>query len=190
MIQKIKTPVETHGKRLISLMRRTPCVSTWLIILSFVFIQAVQGQQPEKPPRPISVTMFQNMNFGSIILGFSGGTVTMSPHGIRSVSGGGGGPILHPSGSGNAAVFEVKAPPGTPISLRFDTDPVKLSNGKSVLTLTFDPESTDPRSPFVTARQQGVPTRVLVGGTLNIPANSPDLAGNYIGTLHVTFIQE
>jgi hypothetical protein len=155
-----------------------------IFILGFIFIQSAQGQ-PEKPPRPISIAMYQNLSFGSVILGFTEGTVSMSANGIRSVSGG---LILQPGSPGNAAVFEVKAPPGTLIRL-FLPPKTQLSNGKTPLVLNLD--STDPPGlTFITTRQQGQINLVHVGGTLLIPANSSDLPGSYIGSFTLTVIQE
>ena len=155
-----------------------------LLILSTFFILPLMAQ-PEKPPRPIKVTTYQNLSFGSVILGFSGGTVTMGPTGIRSVSG----DLILPSlgSQGSEAIFEVKAPPGTLITMVLGN--TTLTNGAHSMDLTLGP--TDPVSPsFIMKNQPGQTILVHVGGTLSVGNSSKNPAGNYSGTFMVTFAQQ
>lgn len=155
------------------------------ILIAFsglIFLQPVRAQ--EKPPRPIKVTTYQNLNFGSIIQGNSGGTVIMYPDGTRSCTGN---LILPPLGSqGNEAIFEIKAPPGTLITLLLSN--TALSNGAHTMNVLLGP--TDPVSPFITTRQQGNSTFIHVGGTLTVGNPLENPAGNYSGSFTVTFIQQ
>ena len=93
-----------------------------------------QAQKVEPPPRPIIVTTFQHMSFGSIYQGIGGGTVIMSPSGVRSRTG----DIVLPSvgTAGNEAIFEVKAAPGALMNISFGS--TKLWNGANFMNLVFD----------------------------------------------------
>ena len=174
-----------QGTNLRVVGRSKPCISVVtasILLLGLFFIQPVQGQ-PEKPPRPIKVKTYQNLSFGSVILSFSGGTVTMDAHGIRTTSG----LILPPTGSqGSEATFEVKALPGTLITLVLSN--TTISNGSHSMNLTVGP--TDPVSPFVVQPQSGGSTIVHVGGTLTVGTPSANPAGSYNGSFMVTFIQQ
>lgn len=151
-------------------------------MLGLFVIHSVQGQ--EKPPRPLQVTTYQDLSFGSVILGFSGGTVSIDANGVRSRSGD---LILPPLGSqGTAAIFEIKAPPGSLITLVIGG--TTLVNGGHAMNLTLGP--TDPISPFITTRAQGGSTLVHVGGTLSVGNSSQNPPGSYSGMFTVTFIQQ
>lgn len=140
--------------------------------------------QPEKPPRPITVTTYQHMEFGSIIQGNSGGTVIIYPNGTRSKTGD---LILPPTGSqGKQAIFNIKAPPGTLITILLGN--TSLTNGGYSMTLV--PGPTDPVSPSITTPSQGTNTSVNLGGTLTVGNALQNPAGNYSGLITVTFIQQ
>jgi len=163
-------------------LRRVYCAFFGVLIFLLIFSQLVYAQ--EKPPRPITVTTYQNLNFGSIIQGNSGGTVIIYPDGTRSSTGN---LILPPLGSqGSEAIFEIKAPPGTLITILLSN--TSLSNGAHSMNVLLGP--TDPVSPFITTRQQGNSTFVHVGGTLTIGNPLENPAGNYSGSFTVTFIQQ
>jgi hypothetical protein len=184
MIRFIKsTSLVTDVNSLVNL-RRTPCVIIGILItiLGLMFIQPIHGQQ--KPPRPMSVKTYQNLSFGSIIQGNSGGTVIIYPDGTRSSTGN---LILPPLGSqGNEAIFEIKAPPGTLITILLSN--TALSNGAHSMNVLIGP--TDPISPFITTHQQAGTSFIHVGGTLTVGNPLENPAGNYSGTFTVTFIQQ
>lgn len=148
------------------------------------FVHHPVSAQPQKPPFPMKVTKFMDMSFGSVILGNSGGTVIMSPTGIRSKTG----DVILPSlgSQGNAAVFEVKAAPGTLITISFGN--TTLSNGGHSMNLQLGP--SDPVSPFINTLQPNGITDVYVGGTLTVGNALQNPAGNYSGSFTVTFIQQ
>jgi len=149
----------------------------------FLFHQTLKAQ-PEKPPRPLIVTTYQHLEFGTIIAGNNGGTVIISPNGTRSSTG----DIILPSvgSSGKEAIYNIKAAPGTLITILLGSS--SLSWSGYFLNLVLN--STFPGSPFVTSHQQGESTFVHVGGTLYVgnPLSNP--AGPYSGQFTVTFIQE
>ncbi len=158
-------------------------ILTVSIGLSLIFLY-LQVDAQEKPPRPMSVITYQNLNFGSIIQGNSGGTVIIYPDGTRSSTGN---LILPPLGSqGNEAIFEIKAPPGTLITVLLSN--TVLSNGAHSMSVLIGP--TNPISPFITTHQQAGTSFIHVGATLTVGNPLENPAGNYSGSFTVTFIQE
>lgn len=142
----------------------------------------VNAQQ--QPPRPLRAIKYQDLSFGSIIQGNAGGTVIISTSGIRSTTG----DVILPSmGSpGNEAVFEVKAAPGTLITINFGS--TTLTNGAYSMNLVLGP--CFPASPFINTLQPTGVTMVYLGGTLTVGNPTANPAGNYSGTFTVTFIQQ
>jgi hypothetical protein len=137
----------------------------------------------EEPPRPIQITTFQNLSFGAIIQGNSGGTVTIDPQGSRSVTGD---VILANLGySYYPAIFKVDAIPGSIITIDFGS-PTMLSMGSWTLSLQLN--SSIPHSPFINTKSTD--TEVRVGGKLTIGNSLANPAGDYIGYFTITFIQQ
>jgi len=110
--------------------------------------------------------------------------VIISTSGIRSTTG----DVILPSlGSpGNEAIFEVKADPGTVITINFSN--TTLTNGAHSMNLVLGPSF--PTSPFINTLQPTGVTLVHLGGTLTVGNSSINPAGNYSGSFMVTFIQQ
>jgi hypothetical protein len=142
----------------------------------------VRAQQ--QPPRPMKAIKYQDLSFGSIIQGNAGGTVIISTSGIRSKTG----DVILPSmGSPeNEAIFEVKAAPGTLITVVFGS--TTLTNGAHSMNLVLGPSF--PASPFINTLQPTGVTMVHLGGTLTVGNSTANPAGNYSGSFTVTFIQQ
>jgi hypothetical protein len=140
------------------------------------------------------VTTFQDLRFGAFVNGGSGGSVTISPGGTRTPSGD---IYLMNMEQYHAAIFEVEALPGNIIhvDLPIATFPLTGSNGGELeLQITeFLPENNIPiinSNTFINTLNPSGRTKVLVGGKLTIGNPTQDPSGNYIGTFHVTFMQE
>jgi hypothetical protein len=143
-----------------------------------------QAVAQQKPPRPISVVVnpLDALKFGAFYQGISGGTVTVSETGSRSVSG----DViqLNMGSSFTPAIFEVQALPGTLIHIVNGPNATLTGPGGS-MTLTIGTASTGPS--FITTLNS---TYVKIGGTLLVKSPSANPPGNYSGTFTVTFIQE
>jgi uncharacterized protein DUF4402 len=142
----------------------------------------------EQPPRPISVYVspVQGLSFGAIILGTSGGTVTVSPNGSRSSTGG---VFLGDFGfSYSPALFEIEANPGTLISIMNGPDVTLTGSNGGTMTLKLG--NSEPASPFVTTTQYPTRTLLRIGGTLEVGSALANPAGSYNGTFSITLIQE
>lgn len=126
----------------------------------------------------ISISNLQALAFGKFAAG-SGGTVTVSPSGARTATGG---VILLSSGSGSAASFRVSGDPGLTYYIVLPANGVvALGNG----TGQTMPVSDFTSSPAAAGQLDlsGVQT-VSIGATLNVSAGQA--AGNYSGSFDVT----
>jgi hypothetical protein len=159
-----------------------------LILVSLIFLailtQEAVAQEP--PPRPVEVTVSQNLGFGAFSHGASGGTVIISSSGSRSATG-----TVIPLNLGfsfNAAVFRLVGNQGTLITI-LNGSPAVLpgSNGGS-MTMTLG--ISDPASPFVITANPPAFTIMNIGGTLTVGNSASNPPGNYSGTFDITFIQE
>jgi len=151
-----------------------------LMLLSF----SVQAQ--EDPPRPLQVSTFQNLSFGAIIQGTTGGTIIIDPQGSRSVTG-----DIIPVNMGYSyypAIFEIRALPGSLINIV--NGPDVLLNGNNGGTLLLQIGNSIPNSPFINTRNPASPIQVRIGGTLTVGNSIANPAGNYIGFFSVTFAQQ
>jgi hypothetical protein len=147
---------------------------------------SIQGFAQEPPPRPVQVTVVQNLGFGAFSHGIAGGTITITATGSRSATG-----TVIPLNLGfsfSAAVFRLVANPGTLITI-LNGPPATLpgSNGGS-MTLTTG--ATDPVSPFVIPTTPPAYTPMNIGGTLTVGNSAANPPGSYSGTFDITFIQE
>ena len=154
------------------------------VIFMLSLSQEANGQEP--PPRPVAVTVTQELGFGAFYHGAVGGTVTINSDASRSSTGdvvllGLGYPF-------STAIYELVANPGTVISLLNGPDVLLPGSGGGSLSLHIG--ASNPASPFVTTAPYPVPTILNVGGTLTVGNSIANPPGSYSGTFDITFIQE
>jgi len=157
-----------------------------MIIVSLVLLlsessQVVYGQ--EHPPRPISVTVsvIQNLNFGTFYHGNAGGTVIIYPDGSRSATG----DVVLLMGTFSTGLYSVSGNVGTVITIL--NGPDATLTGSSGGTLILKIGDCDPPTPFILTS----PTiQVRIGGTLMVGDPLLNPPGNYSGFFNVTFFQE
>jgi hypothetical protein len=157
------------------------------IVLIFSFLCLFSGQNPvsaqEKPPRPMSISKWQDLSFGAFSPGLSGGDVTINSSGGRTVTAGiiefGLSYPFHP------AVFEIDGEPGTLISWISTSTILTGSNGGSI-ELRIEASA----NPYISTVSLSGTIRISIGGTLTVgnPMVSPP--GSYSGSFSITFIQE
>ncbi|MHB1053868.1 MAG: DUF4402 domain-containing protein [Thiobacillus sp.] len=125
----------------------------------------------------IAISNTQALAFGKFVAG-SGGSVTVSPAGGRSASGG---VVLVPSGAGAAAQFAVSGDANVTYAISFPADgTVSLASGTNSMAVnTF----TSSPSPTGTLSAGGAQT-LSVGATLSVGSNQA--IGSYSGTFDVT----
>ncbi len=152
-----------------------------LVLLLSGFHQVAYGQ--EHPPRPISVTVsvIQNLNFGTFCHGNSGGTVIINPDGSRSSTG----DVILLPGTFSTGLYSVCGNAGTMITILNGPDAALTGSGGGTLILKIG--DYDPPIPFILTS----PTiQVRIGGTLMVGDPLLNPPGNYSGFFNVTFFQE
>lgn len=154
-------------------------------VLLFLVLSSATFAQ-EDPPRPIVVTVTaQQLTFGAFTHGAIGGTVIISPTGLRSSTGD---VILLGIYPFNPTLYEIVANPGTVISILNGPDAILPGSNGGSITLTIG--NSNPASPFVTTAVPPNPNLLYIGGTITIGNSAANPPGTYSGTYDVTFIQE
>lgn len=153
------------------------------MVLTFVCFSA---SAQEEPPRPLQVTTYQNLSFGAIIQGNTGGTIIIDPQGSRSVTG-----DIIPVNMGYTyypAIFEIRAIPGAIITIANSPDvAINGSNGGSVL---LHVGTSIPNSPFINTKNPSLPLQVRIGGKLTVGNSLANPSGTYFGYFTITFAQQ
>jgi hypothetical protein len=131
----------------------------------------------------ITSTTIQPLSFGTFCPGFSGGTITVSPAGLRTTTGD---VIVINQNSAiyMPAIIEVEAPIGSRITIVDFNAQLRGSNGGA---MTLHISGSDPGSPFTTAASR---TNVSIGGTLTIGGITTNPSGKYNGSFVINFILE
>lgn len=146
---------------------------------------ALKAQEP--PPRPIRINATaQTLSFGAFYQGASGGTVIINPSGSRSATG-----DIVLLGLGyiySAAMFEVRAFPGTVISIL--NGPPSVLTGTPSGTMTMQIGSSLPASPFVRTQPYNIWVPLYIGGTLTVGSPAANPPGSYNGTFQITLVRE
>jgi hypothetical protein len=159
-----------------------------LLLTAMLLINAgISHAQPGLPPRTMTVTATQPIEFGAFVATGSGGTITVDWHGVRSSTGG---IVLVSASICKPAIFEVKLCPGRDVMITYSPT-ILLSNGSGgSLTLTIGPnEMGENGNHFIVNTDCNFITPFHVGGTLNIPSGTvPE--GIYSGVFDITFTQD
>ncbi len=153
------------------------------ILILFAYSAALKAQ--EDPPRPPSVTVTGDLSFGAFYHGAAGGTVTISPEGVRTSTGD---IVLLGMGySYSAARFNINSNAGTIINILNGPD-VQLS--WSGFTMNLHIGTSSPASPFVNTNTYSVPTELTVGATLTVGNSASNPPGTYTGSFNITLVVE
>lgn len=179
-----QTKITNLGRMLLIILFNT--------LILILLHQKSEGQ--EKPPRPIQVFVSptQGLIFGAFSHGPSGGTLTVSPFGIRSATGS----VIQLSLGYlfSPAIFQVEGIKGTVISITDNSLTAFTLTGSNGGTLTLHlgaPQTnTDCGTPFILNAETPLRMEVRIGGTLTIGNSGVNPPGNYSGTFTVTFNQE
>ncbi len=155
------------------------------IIITLLFTGSAVLKAQEDPPRPPSVTVTRDLSFGAFYHGSAGGTVTISPAGVRTSTGD---IVLLGMGySYSAARFNINSNAGTIINILNGPD-VQLS--WSGFTMNLHIGTSFPTSPFVNTNPYSVPTELTVGATLTVGSSASNPPGTYTGSFNITLVVE
>ncbi len=164
------------------------CFSAKLIIIALLLCCSYTLRAQEKPPRPVQITVSpsQGLYFGAFSQGGSGGTVILSPTGVRSSTGSI--ILLNLGFTFAAAIFQVDAEPGTIVTIVNGTDVTLTGSGGGSMMLHIGTAS--PTSPFIATAISPSRTQIRIGGTLTVGNSLSSPPGSYSGTFSVTFVQQ
>jgi hypothetical protein len=131
---------------------------------------------------PIQITKTADLSFGSIAGGATAGTVTVSPNGSRSFTGG----TVTAGGTSTAAQFSVTGQAGLTYSISLAGTSSQLTSGGNNLGFTAISDVTASAITTGTAPSgtlTGGNQTIFVGGVLTVGINQ--LAGTYTGSINV-----
>ena len=156
-----------------------------LVVLSVILLSALsrEGFAQEPPPRPLVVTVTQNLGFGAFTHGAAGGTITMSSSGTRSSTG-----TVIPLNLGylfSAAIYQLLANPRTLITILNVPDVLLSGSNSGFMTLHI----VTPSQLVITTDPPAF-TLLNIGGTLTVGNTVSNPPGNYNGSFDITFLQE
>jgi len=134
-------------------------------------------------PGGLYVYTTQNLAFGAMYHGNTGGTIAVANNGSRTVTGDV--VALNLGVQYYNAIFEIEAPPGSIISILNGPDATLTGSNGGTMTLQIG--SSFPASPFSTTLSPPSRTQVNIGGTLTVGNNAATPPGIYTGTFYVTF---
>ncbi len=147
-----------------------------LCILCCFFTCKGYAQQPVE----LQVFVIQGLTFGTFSPGPLGGTVTISPDGIRTVTG-----TIIPlaNSNGSCAILEIEAPPNRLIHIEFPKS-VQLKGIKGGKNMTISNFTSDkPHNSFITtADSPPYRNTVRVGATLTVQNSPENMVDNYTGS--------
>ncbi len=135
--------------------------------------------------RPLSLVNTDDLQFGSLIVGATGGTVTINPStNARTTTGG----VIPVGGGAHRAVFQGAGNGGFIITITGSTTATlaRAGGGAPAMTATLTRSIASGATPLFgsLAFLTGTPQTYHVGGTLAVPANQP--AGDYSGSFTLT----
>jgi hypothetical protein len=119
---------------------------------------------------PIGITNTQELNFGNVAVSATGGTVVLSPAGVRSTTGG----VTLPATAGTVTVatFNVSGADGYTYAITLPAAALTISSGGN--NMTVDNFSSTPSG---TGTLTGGSEVLSVGATLNVAGSQP--SGTY-----------
>jgi hypothetical protein len=160
-----------------------------LILLSVLFISLnysdCEVRAQEMPPRPVSVSLSQDLSFGALSPG-TGGYVWVSPYGIRTASPG---ITLFTTGwPYHPAIFVIQGNAGTVVHCLLGPDAVLTGSNGGSLSVQLGPYT--PGDPIILTSSIPGQTQVYLGGRLSVSDIMANPPGTYSGIFTVMFVQE
>ena len=157
-----------------------------LIVLMVAWLMPMAPSDAHAQSQPATFTELQPLNFGLIVPGAAGGTVTISDTGVVSVTG----TVTHLGGASNAQVLMNSCVGPGRNARRIILVPGPLSGPGPDVVMT-QLTCTSPGRPSQVNRCHNFNGTagndiLLIGGTINVPAGQT--AGVYTGTFDITGI--
>jgi hypothetical protein len=163
--------------------RMNPRVFITIIIISLIYMQSTAQ---EMPPRPVSVSVLRSLSFGAFSNGISGGSVTISPLGMRYSMGSiiliDMGYLYYP------AIFGVVGNPGT--ILHILNGPDETLTGSNGGTLLLQIGESNPGDPIIINVAPPSIMEIRIGGALIVGTPMANPPGLYNGSFTLILVQE
>jgi hypothetical protein len=153
------------------------------LVLTVLFPMVSRAQVPEKPPKPIIITVsaLQHLDFGKIVATGTYGYVTVPPIGAPSTFG-----DVYLLNLTTPGLIEVESQPGTLITIGFPVN-VTMLGGTPAGSLNLTDFTSDHSPSFISTSTS---TFVYFGGKLEVRTIvSDNPPGDYSGNILVTFTQ-
>ena len=125
-----------------------------------------------------SISKVQDLNFGDFIPYGQGGTLSVSPDGIRNFTG-----EIIPKSIFTPASFNLYVAAGKTVKMTYDNNLTLKGNHGGIITFIPADSSPTGNGLIITGLS---PTRITFGGTLNIGSNTANPVGLYSGFLVVS----
>lgn len=160
-----------------------------LILLAGIFYLEGFGQKIETtvkvPTTVFTVNVKQELQLGAFTQGSSGGSISISPEGVRT----GLGTVLPLNFGVNYAplILEIQGPRGSVVSMLANETVLTGSNG-GTMNLTI--QSTNPQMPIVITDDPPEKVIIKIGAVLRVGNSLESPPGNYSGSLNISFILE
>ena len=155
--------------------------------LSLLFLlNSFKVSAQENPPRPMALYLQQGLSFGAFFESITGGTVIITPNGIRSTTGS---IVLVNQGYQYfPCIIQVQGNPGTVVHILMGPDATLTGNNGGSMTMQIG--NSIPADPIIITAAPPGGTQVYIGGTLFVGNPLANPIGNYSGTFLIMFIQE
>lgn len=164
------------------------CLMSYLLILNnSINAQVFESMQSSRNNFQSSIFQVTPFQFGSFFTGSFGGTVEISPSGIRSSTGSV--VLLYNNEIVSPAVFEIKAPNNTMIQVNFPKHTMlKTQSSAGNIKLILGDLSTG--NVFITPNDAENGFLVSMGGHFEVGNQSQHKPGSYSGNFSITIIVE
>ncbi len=166
-------------------IKRKSVIYVFIMVLALC-ISNIRAISQEMPPKPVTVSLIQNLGFGAFSPGLSGGSVIVLANGVRFSTGS---VILVSQGYLYfPAIFLLEGNPGTIVHLL--NGPSATLTGSNGGTMTLELGAAIPGDPIIiNAAPQGA-MQIRIGGNLVVGNQVANPAGFYNGLFSLMFIQE
>ena len=134
----------------------------------------------------INIYNNQNLQFGTFSQGTQGGTLVISPDGMRSVTGSI--VLLNFGSSYSPSIFEIEAPKNSIVSILNGPDAILTGSNGGTMSLKIG--ASKPDSPFPVLIDPPGRTQISIGGTLTVGNASSSPPGIYTGNFYISIVLE
>jgi len=160
-----------------------------MVLVCLCFIQG-KSQQVGISVTPngtaLQVTVRQEINFGALTQGQSGGSIIISPEGTRTSSG-----TVVPLNFGSTylpLILEIEGPKGSIVSMLSNEITTLTGSNGGIMKLKM--KGSNPIMPFYITDDAPAKSIIKIGAELIVGSSIESPPGNYSGTINISFVAE